>query len=233
MRFFKLTHPEYANDRESVRRNPVTLVRTHYIPSIVCSVCGVWASSVRLRMPLSSKVASEFQGIRFLSAKDWMQARSRWARLLKVEAERIEPGAVLGPPAGRCSSKIREDVVHPFPGMIWVATRVRKVIEAAKLTGVTFANVRLSPTSCRVPLSELVVHGRAWRRVSPPGKIRYCKICGHSDFRSPKRLAVDEARWDGSDFLELDHNPNIVVVTERVAEIVQSNNFTNIVVTPI
>lgn len=60
-----------------------------------------------------------------------------------------------------------------------------------------------------------------------------CDVCGRLGFPSPKVLSVDEARWDGSDFLILDYNPNIVAVTERMAEVIDANAFTNIMVEPI
>jgi len=43
-------------------------------------------------------------------------------------------------------------------------------------------------------------------------------------------LSVDEATWDGADFLNLDENPNIVVVTERVADVVKSLRVANVAV---
>jgi hypothetical protein len=63
--------------------------------------------------------------------------------------------------------------------------------------------------------------------------LRLCEQCERRGFPSPRNLLVDQARWDGSDFVFLDGNPNIVVVTERVAEVVTSKRFTNLVATPL
>ena len=231
MRFFKLTHPRYATDREADRRNPVTSKASHRIPGITCEVCGPWSSSSRLRVPLPSQ-ADEFVGVKFLPVADWTNARDRWAGLLGVEPSRVEPGATLGLPSGTCTAGITEDVVHPIPGEIWVAASVRDALTAAGLTGVSFATVQLPPECTKADLSELVVHGRAWRHGSTVENLRLCEICGRRGFPSPKNLAVDEARWDGSDFLFLDGNPNIVVVSERAAEIFNANGFTNVVLEP-
>ena len=232
MHFFKLTHPRYASDREADRRNPVTPTASHRIPGISCNVCGPWSSSGRLRVPLPPQ-ADEFVGVTFLSVVDWMNSRDRWASLLGVDSEMIEPGAKLGPPSGSCTAAVAEDVVHPIPGEIWVAARVRDALAATGLTGVSFAAVQLPPGCGKADLSELVVRGRAWRHGSTEESLRLCELCGRRGFLSPRNLAVDEARWDGSDFVFLDGNPNIVVVTERVAEVFNAHDFTNVVAEPI
>lgn len=232
MRFFLLSHPPYKTDQELARRNPVELTSDYHVPSVVCDKCGIWASTTTLRVPLPS-TRKEFLGLRYLPVDEWKRSRARWARVLGVDPAEINPGATLGPPAGRCRSSIREDVVHPFFGVTWVAPRVRKAITTAKLTGVTFAPVRLSPPRSGARLAELVVHGRAWRQITTRGRPRECKLCGRRDFYSWRDLRVDESRWDGSDFATLDGNPCMVVVTERAAEVFARHQFSNIVVEPI
>ncbi len=209
----------------------MTSTATHRIPGITCNVCGPWSSSSRLRVPLPSQ-ADEFVGVTFLRVADWMNARERWADLLDIERSCVEPGATLGPPSGTCSAGIAEDVVHPMPGLVWVAPRVRNALASAGLTGMSFSDVRLS-SECEAPdLSELVVHGRAYRQGSTEESLRLCEICGRRGFPLPKKLAVDEARWDGSDFVCPDSNPNIVLVSERVVDVFDANDFTNVVLEP-
>jgi hypothetical protein len=219
MRFFKLTHPRYTEDKEAEQRNPVISTATHRIPGISCDICGPWSSSRRLRVALPSEVA-EFEGVSFLTVTDWRTARDRW-------------GAKLGPPSGTCTKAVTEDAVHPTPGEIWVMSHVGDALAAAGLTGVSFATVSLSPGCSEGTLAELVVHGTAWRRGSSEETLRLCAQCGRRGFPSPHQLQVDETRWDGSDFLFLDSNPNIVVVTERVAEVVASSGFRNLVAIPL
>lgn len=232
MQFFKLTHPDYGDDEEADRENPVASTATHRIPGISCDVCGPWSSSQRMRVALTSEL-DEFVGAKFLSVTEWRRARDRWARLLGVDPGLVEPGAKLGPPSGICTAAVSADAVHPIPGEIWVASCVRDAIAAAGLTGVTFATVQLPPACGKEVLVELVVHGRAWRQGSSEETVRLCEACGRRGFPSPRHLLVDIARWDGSDFVFLDYNPNIVVVTERVAELVASKRFTNLVAVPI
>jgi len=232
MRFFKLTHPRYATDRETDRRNPVTATATYRIPGVSCDACGNWSSSSRLRVPLPHD-AEEFRRVEFLPVAEWNGLRDRWAYLLGVDPSRIEPGAQLGPPTGSRSGAVTEDVVHPFPGLIWVVPSVRAALVEAGLSGVSFAGVQLEPSAGDEGLSELVVRGSAWRKASTDQVLRVCGVCERRGYPSPKNLTVDEARWDGSDFVLLDRNPNIVVVTARVAEVFDARSFTNVVAEPI
>ena len=134
---------------------------------------------------------------------------------------------------GTCSAPILEDVVHPMPGEIWVVSRVCEALVAAGVSGVSFAPVQLSWQCAGANLRELVVHGRAWRVGSTEDTLRLCDLCGRTGFPSPGHLVVDETRWDGADFVHLDGNPNIIVVTERVAAVVESNGFSNLAVVAI
>lgn len=237
MRLYKLTRPQYATDQEYARRNAVTVAESYWIPGINCEVCGPWATIRRLRVPLPP-LADEFSEVRFLPVADWHKARDGWATRLGVEPAFVKPGMGIGMPSGTCKAPITEDVVHPLPGLIWVAQPVRDALTAAGVTGVSFAPVQLSPECGKVGFWELVVHGRAWRPASnwrpvvTEEGLRLCDICGRLGFPSPDFLAVDEARWDGSDFLNLDLNPNIVVVTERAAEVFTANGFSNVALEP-
>jgi hypothetical protein len=232
MTFFWLTHPAYQSDQEFSRRNPVIETAYGHVPGIVCPVCDVWASSARLRMSWSDRV-EKVARTNYQAPEEWNRLRTTWARLLRAKLEAVTPGATLGPPSGRCTAAIKEEIVHPFPGLVWVAPRVRNVFRRAKLTGVSFAKVQLEPKRWQRDVWELVVHGRAWRKGSTARTLRACKVCGREKFPSPTKLDVDVKRWDRSDFFHVDHNPNIVLVTDRVASVIEEHGFTNIVAKPI
>ncbi len=232
MRFFKLTHPDYATDQEASLWNSASSTAKYRIPGMSCDVCGPWSSSDRLRVPLPSDVG-DFDGVKFLPVNDWTTRRDTWAQLLGLAPEQITPGAKLGPPTGTGVSSMRGDAIHPVPGEIWVSARLKGATESAGLTGVSFARVQLRPNPGCGDLWELVIRGRAWRPDSTVEKTRLCDVCGRRGFPSPKNLSVDESRWDGSDFLTLDGNPNIIVVTERVADLLDAGAFANIVAKPI
>ncbi len=233
MKFFRLTHPSYVTDREFALRNPAKSTANHHIPGILCSICGPWASSNRLRISLLPHQANEFTDVKFLPVADWMNAKINWAEMLGIDPDLIKPGATLGPPSGVCTSAITEDVVHPTPGEIWVATHVRDALTEAKLTGASFASVQLHPRCGKQSLSEIVVHGRALRQGSTKEALRLCDICGRQGFPTPQNLAIDENHWDGLDFLIVDENPNIIITSERVAAVFNANSFSNIVTSPI
>jgi hypothetical protein len=230
MRFFKLTHPRYSSDREANSRNPVTSKASHRLPGIVCEICGPWSSSLRIRVPFPSQ-AERFSGTRFVAPRDWQVGREEWAQQLGVPADKLMPGAEIGPPIGVCSGEIHEDAVHPFPGQIWVKSLVKEAFASIQLDGASFVRVEFVD-DCATELWELVVHGHALRPGSTQESL-LCDTCGRRGFPSPRNLSVDESRWDGSDFITLDGNPNIVVVTERTASVIRSNEFSNLVVEPI
>ena len=232
MTFFRLTHPPYKTDQELRRRNPVAETPYGHVPGMVCPTCGVRVSSDRLRTTWSARV-EHIARTNYQTPDDWHRSRATWARVLRVKPEAVTPGATLGPPRGRCTGPIDEEIVHPFPGLIWVARRVRNALQAAKLTGVSFAKVQLEPARWQRDLWELVVQGRAWRKGSTAKTLRRCRICGRETFRSPTNLDVDVRRWDRTDFFHVDHNPNILLVTERVASVLDDHGFTNIVAQPI
>lgn len=232
MIFYKITHPHYADDEEAGHRNPAVSTATYRVPGISCGSCGPWSSSHRLRVPLPVRL-DEFVGVRFLPTEEWRGARDRWAAMLGVDRSLVEPGAKLGPPTGTCTAVVAEDAVHPIPGEIWVKARVREASSEGRVTGVSFTPVQLPPGCGSKRLWELVAHGRAWRTGSSEETLRACELCGRRAFPSPRQLSVDEARWDGTDFMFLDGNPNLIVVTERVAEIVALGGFTNLVTIPL
>ncbi len=228
MRFFKLTYPDYLTDREMDSRNPVSSTSSHHIPGMDCPVCGTWSSSDRLRINLTMKDAP-FRDVSFLTVKTWLKSRPVWAAALGVAEDLLAPGAKVGPPQGVCSSIIREDCVHPIPGEIWVRDRVRTAMLDAQLTGVSLVPFELSGVCDDAKLWELVVTGRAWRKGSTEESIWVCDVCYRESFPRPKALGVDESRWDGSDFIILDRNPNIIVATEKVAKLIQAERFSNLV----
>lgn len=232
MQFFEITHPGYKSDHEADRHNPVELTARYYIARVACGRCGPWSSSTRLRLPWR-RVLEDFEGSPFLSIEEWARMRPRWARLLRVKPDEIDPGAYIGPPMGVCRAAIHDDVVHPFSGVLWITERARRVLAKARLKGVSLMKVDLYPSRSRRELFEVVTRGRAWRKGSTPERLRACKRCGRMKFPAPTRLEVDEKRWDGSDLFYVDFNPNILIGTERVASLIEKHEFSNVVAVPI
>jgi hypothetical protein len=76
-------------------------------------------------------------------------------------------------------------------------------------------------------LWELNVNGRAFRAGSTLDTLVVCHHCGITKFPNPQDLTVDVARWDGSDFFNLDMNPNMLFVTERVRALFLRERFSN------
>jgi hypothetical protein len=238
--FFKLTYPPAEDDFEFARLNPAWIDPDPSIPAIpalICVNCGRWTGSGVLRIPLPSEDdLGEFKNYPVLKREDWFRERPGWAQLLGIDASRIEPGDEIGPPRGLLKGIPNLDFIHPFPGRLWVRSRVMEKLKEARCTGVEYAKVEFvyretDPKSfcdgvdidygpidmARLPdYWELVVTGTAWREGQSEETILLCALCGREGFPSPERMKVDESRWDGSDFFTVDRNPNIVLVTERV-----------------
>ena len=186
-------------------------------------------------------------------------SRETWASMLGVNPYRVEPGADLGPPTGTLLGRIMEDVIIPFPGQLLLQERARQVLSSASLTGFELWREQLvaaapgESRSCAsddahdsaeppidldreaaiTELWEVFVTGRAWRPGRSEESPRLCNLCGRRGFPDPKNLTVDAARWDGSDFLNLDMNPNIVIVTRRVRDLFEANKISNCVFIPV
>jgi len=240
MTFYRLTDYDYETDQAFSRHNPVRIIGSLHIPSQICTNCGTWSSCDRLRMVNLHKADVQiFRGYNFLDLQEWLANRPRWAQELGVEEKEIRPGAALGPPHGEVKNVIKEDIVHPFPGMIWVKENIVTLLKSISPTGVEFVPVELQKKkglkkTFELPqLWELYVTGKAWRKGADPQAIVKCKLCGRREFPHPDILAVDEARWDGSDFFNLDQNPNMVFVTGKVHDILVKNKISNIDLIPI
>jgi hypothetical protein len=234
MRFFKLTHPDYGFDGEFTRRNPITVTSRHRVPGILCDSCGPWSSSERLRVSVPADLESEFTGSKFLSPTEWLARRDQWANRLGVSPARVGPGAEVGSPRGSLEAPVSEDFVHPFPGEAWVTKKVAELLDGANLQGLNLVEAELYNSQgvrAAAKLWAIVPTGQAWRVGSDVETLRVCDLCGRQGFPRPKVLAVDTERWDGTDFFNLDHNPNIVIVTERVRDLVRDSGFTNVAFT--
>ena len=188
-----------------------------------------------LGVPLDDLVPGTDHGA--ITFDEWNDMKPGWARLLGIplDDDNLVPGADLGPPQGKVTGRITHNVVHPFPGRLWCAGRVKGKLQQSGGRGFKFAKVRLSfaKTATRYAgtasaLWELVVVGRAWRKGSTLAGITACSTCGRKRFPRPKSLKVDEARWDGSDVFNVDLNSNIVIVTEHFKDALENAGGNNI-----
>lgn len=246
-RFFKLQAPQYADDFEHELVNPVWSRSPYNIPGIICPMCGPMAFDQKLRITLpDTRLLGEFEGIRHIRISDWVQQRPRWAQLLGLNPNRITPGASLGPPHGLLKGMPTADFIYPSMD-VWVRTRLMEALRLSHCTGVEFAKSVLISASASdesfcdgVQVNykavdpanmpeywELNVTGSAWRVGYDENRIRQCEICGRKSFPDPDFLKVDESRWDGSEFFNVDCNPYIILVTDRVCRILKDINASN------
>jgi len=245
MRFYKLTHPDYATDRAADMANPIRMVNELYVPGITCSACGEsWASSdrVRVSVPKTSDLRAYLTG-KCLPESEWRAFAEKLRRELTIPSwMKVTPGAQIGLPTGELSTSQIPDMMHPFPGQIIAQNHVVQALEKEKLTG--FFPVRVQVRwSERVmdrdrdapapELYELLVKGVAWRVGVDTNTITICPRCGRTVFANVAHFDIDTNRWDGSDFFHVDQNPNIILVTERVCMTLAEYNYTNYTCAPV
>jgi hypothetical protein len=230
MLFYELTHPTYEHDLEKERINPVRIDSFCNIPGIICKVCLRWTTSKRLRIDIPASVAEQFREPRFLSPEQWQTQVIKWASMVGVAPSVLTPGMEIGVPQGYTTGLIAEDVVHPFPGILWATEKVCSALETAGLRGLQLAQVEIERgTEHPVPrLWEIVARGRGRTKMFTQEMPRRCQVCGRDLRKTPALIDLDPAGWDGSDFIIVDENPHRLIVTPRVREVLESIHTSNI-----
>lgn len=248
MNFYELDAPSYASDAAMTKANPAQYLSTTSLPGVVCEMCGEqWAGSDRVRVDsqtqtLISNILSDAGLGSFISIPfdDFLKIRDVISASTGLQEEILSPGAIIGPPEGEIRNDKLHDFIHPFPGMIWVKEGVKMAFEDAEITGCSFEKVQLrwagkmkKSVEPLPDLWEFIVRSRAWRRGKTLHLSMVCSKCGRTSFHDPEYLFIDEERWDGSDVMSPDNNPNIVIITEKVKVVLDENEFTNYVCRPI
>jgi len=119
----------------------------------------------------------------------------------------------------------------------------RSVLRASGVSGFAVRSVdaRFQKRRSQTPPEfwELVVTG--WGGVAPPDSgillnaSKSCAICGHlvySTFTDPTRL-INRASWDGSDIFIVWPLPGFYFVTDRLAKVIRSEEFTGVSMTDV
>ena len=238
MVFFEFSKPNYSTDFVDRKLNPINLIEGVELPSIICDECSdTWAGSNRIRVDNTKAnevklFLSKNKIPRFVSINNWFDIKKEIATLLDdIDANNIEPGATIGAPIGEVLNENLEDITHPFPGQMWVNSKVVNVLIENNVKGANFVKVDIIGRD--IDLWELDIYGKAWRNGMDKEKITACKKCSRFIFPTPDYLKVDIDRWDGSDIFNLDLNPNIVITNERTCKILKDNRIKNFECIPI
>lgn len=241
MKFYRLTVPDYPTDQAYKNANPICMMGDFYVPGILCSVCaeetgGCWASSGRIRVdiPQESHLRQNLTG-RTLPVDEWrIFAKQLREELVIPSWIPITPGAHIGLPQGELSCSHVMDFLHPFPGQIIVREEVIDVLQQSQLTGFQPIPVKVTGSTeithelSEVPhLYELLIMGKGWRVDIYEDNIVACDTCKRTIFPEREHTIIDDQRWDNTDFFTIDLNPNIVIVTERVYQVLKQANFSN------
>jgi hypothetical protein len=242
MQFYHLSQPDYSSDQEEQIANPIHFIPDIWMPGIICEKCGAtWAGSRRLYLTVdNADIRRRLHG-KPLIEKFWRElAREVNNHIDSKTPVDLYPGDILGTPKAELLSDQIPDIMQPFPGQIVVTPHVVDKLQQHSISGFRAIPLQLSwakqfekPTSEPPLLFELLITGSAWRVHISESDIIACSHCHRTVFPDPERLSVDQSRWDGSDFLVVDRNPNIVIVTERVCSVLSDEGFSNFVCVPI
>jgi len=241
MQFFELTHPDYETDWESARRNPVGDYGTGlHIPTIVCEVCDRWGGGrLRIRTPGDPEVLKLLRGYPFVPRAEWQPMAEKLAAALGVPLSQLKPGMEIGPPSGSINRTDFPDFIH-LVGIQWVKPNVVSALREHGATGVEFVKVNAvwdekvkDPPAEPPDLWELYVTGQACRAEVNREGITPCELCGRGAFPEAEWIKVDESSWDGSDFFNVDKNPVLTIVTERIRDKLAQHKFTNYECVPV
>ena len=241
MQFFELKHPSYDGDFEFDGQNPLEILHEYSTPGITCDVCGeVWfnvASRLPVDLPDESLLLSELE-------KPNLKLSEHQSLKLQFEKEtgiKIEPSVFPGARFGKVSFKIKKCLTSEFlwswePGTVFVTKEVVKALQKAKITGCLFYPVEIVNTKVDVPeVFELVVTGKAGPAAeqSNISIVNKCKACGRTEYsKITNGIYIDPVSWDGSDICNIKEYPTYILVSEKVKNILEANNFKNYILTP-
>lgn len=236
MQFYELTHPDYETDHDHAAANRIQMEQDVFLPGMICPACGPWAGGRRLYLPVGDAGIRDQLGGKPVPPHQWTKlAQGVRAAARLSDSFLLGPGDILGTPRAELLSDTIPDFVHPFPGQLVVRDVVVTALKEARLTGfepirveVRWSKGFIRPRPTALPvLYELVVTGEAWRVDMDGSQIQLCEHCGRTGFPHPEWLVVDPSRWDGTDFLNVDRNPNIVLVTQRACTTLARAHFSN------
>lgn len=129
------------------------------------------------------------------------------------------------------------------PGECLITERTLRTFHEASLTGYEVGPVKVErvkrlprDSTFEVPkLYELRITGRAGHvhRSSGVRITKKCSYCGLVEYSDWKRgVIIDETQWDGSDFSTTIEFPAIIMVTERVKDVIVANELKPCALTP-
>lgn len=222
MHFYKLGAPSYESEAARRNANPIEARVVFALPAVVCPNCGEWASSERLPVVVPPRLQRDFARRRSVTPAEWARLRIGWSRELGVPAELLAPGARLGPLTVESLVGSRlPPLMHVSPGEVLVRSEIKSRLERSSYSGIDFQKAESLDSG--LDLWEMVIAGRAYRHNVSRSSLVVCRVCSRWTYPKPlPALSIDESTWDGSDFLHPDGNPNLIVVSDRVASDMRS-----------
>lgn len=224
MHYFKLKPPSYASEKERSRENPIEVRSLWSIPGLHCPACGqTWAGSRKTYLLLNEGVKNSpiakklVPGV--LEEQEWVAVTEELKHLLGLPSSYIFwPGDALELPRIDVNQLVvPNDFLWSRTFELIVTQKVVDHIVQEGLTGYSVIEpvVRSLVGASSPKLYILAIEGTAWRLGSIIENMTVCQHCKRWKPRANPTPELDIARWDGSDFFNIDMNPNYIYVNER------------------
>lgn len=241
IQFYEIDSPEYAHDYDFKKYNPIDISDANTIPWVECDLCGERWGNVISRIPnnLSSR-SNIWESIKepSLPIEKHIQLRDAFEKEIGFNIEMGKfPGMVFGESNVRILSENLYDFIWSTPGVVFVKEIVAKQFSEHKITGCEFLHVNIDRESkIGEEIYEVYIYGKAGKAAKKSGIAikSSCKKCGrieHTTFRSG--IIVDPNNWDGTDICTIEEYPTYILVSEKIKQILEKNNFSNYRLNPL
>lgn len=210
------------------------------MPGLVCPLCGAFAGYRRVPVGVDDFVPVGTSRRMPLPMSEWKEmSESVHAANPTLAGIDLQPGDLLGRPTALIMGWPLRDIMHSFPGQLVVSECVLAALRNAQCSG--YEPIRMDvrwdgcmklSTAPPPTLYLLAIVGVAWRKDIEEDDLLACDTCHRMTYPHPDWREIDEARWDGSDFFNVDHNHGKVFVTERVCSTLAEHGYSNYVCVP-
>lgn len=227
MKYYQLDTPDYETDHEDNRSNPVSLDFTHFLPSLNCPYCGLWASTNHVPQSAfqgfdTNRLPDDFSEFEIHEWSDYVDDLKQ-----HLNGDQLSPGLSVGPCIAKFSSKPRYDFLHFMPSQILVSSRVNQLL--VDFEGYRSDQVVAKRRGMHVEYHLLCPKIVLWQEGVTRADGVQCTLCKRDRPRYIRGAPVTESKKK-IHLGMLNNNPCRIVVSEDVVSILRSHDFDNNVI---
>jgi hypothetical protein len=240
MKLYLMGEPEYSSDIAFSRNNPVVYTSDFWLPLLHCNQCGkTWSGDGSLYISQERKqiVMNYLESIKIsgntLEYPEWEKMTKVLSSLTGIEDSLIRPTMSVGPPQGLLRNEPKHQILYPAPRHVWISSSLKMRLEEEGITGVKYHKVHLSygpkvrDSKDPITLWEMEIPNTLYRKGTVTEDIFVCGQCKRKKY--PKHeMIIDGDKMNGYDINVIDYNSAYTLVTEKVKNIFQNDNISNV-----